>query len=790
MVLLPIVRVAYSSSGFQKLVMNLRPTYDDGSYVPAHPVTYNPQKEIITLTSCSEVKVNAALKELESLTEEFSKLWGANYLMTSHSPRSRARPLDSPSPRSSTNSETTRVFPIHPKESRRLVRLWLIFILPALPHILNERLGGNYAASLVRRGQSEFEAEPCIQIESPCLPALGGKRIIQKSLDEICIEHGHASISLRFTEGTVRKLNGEGAVDDDDDDGKSADDQLALNYGRPYSKPGMGASVGLLCSNSISATLGGYVLIGGKKYLLTSEHFVAKSRKLGIGDCDFDDDSTLTSPSIYDLKKIEANLKQNQRDLEGEINDLMRQTYGNQEIAEEAFNDLTPALRDRTKRRDDVRILLDQVTKPPLQYAVGTVRKLRLDETRTEVISRSLADDVGLQNDQLMVKHHMDWALFNTNAQMAEIGENRHKYRSNQDAIVDSYIEERDHVNQPGDICQETCGVESGVSVHYVGQRSKHRSGKVNVPSLVREGFSEKLDCGFLGPDGYTIPCSDVAGDSGAWVIRTDNNKLMGQVHSYGLDTVLFTPIDVVFAALREACGSDVTLPPGPFDAGLFSSVPPFLPLCSEPGTPPVRPYRFLKTPLVALNAPRQILATGTGSPEMRTPESSIEVNNASDSQTTDGQLSSDSSCDSPSPLPSLTESPPSLATTPEDPKSPLSLSSDDADSLIGQIDIEKMSSKSLPTNVGERTMSEIPDLSLDQQAQPIGLGTYAFHFNNQSLFPKRSGSRVSTWPVGLDSKVTRARRGFGTSLRHHAKPISARPFFEKVAVFGRIIGK
>ena len=765
--------------------MTLRPTYDDGNFVPAHPVTYNPEKGTITLRSCSEVKVNAAMKELISLMKKFSKLWGANYLMISHYPTSRARRLDSPSPPSSTNSETARVFPIHPKENRRLVRLWLISILPALPHILNERLGGNYAASLVRRGQTDLEAEPCIQIESPCPPALSGRRIIQRLLDEICIRHGHESISLRFTEGSVKKLNGEGVVDDDD--GKSADDQLALNYGRPYSKPGMGASVGLLCSNTISATLGGYVLIGGKKYLLTSEHFVTKSRKLEIGDYDNLDDSTLISPSIYDLKKIEANLKQNQRDLEGEINELMPQIYGNQEIAEEAFNDLTPALCGKTKKRDDVRILLDQVTKPPLEYAVGSVRKLRCDETRTEVISRSLADDVGVQNDQLMVKHHMDWALFNTNSQIDELGENRHKYRSNQDAIVDNYIEERHHVIQPGDICHETCGVESGLSVHYVGQRSKHRSGKVSLPSLVREGSSEKLAWGFLGSDGYTIPYSDVAGDSGAWVIRTDNNKLMGQVHSYGQGTVLFTPIDVVFAALREACELDIALPPCPFDAG---SAAPLLPLCSEPGTPPIRPYKFLKTPPVALIAPLEALTAETEFSERRTHESSIEINNASDSQITHGQISPDPSCDSPSPPPSLTESSPSSATTPEDPKSPLSPSSDDAEILTGPVDIEKLSSKSLPTIVGEPTMSEVPDLSLDQQSRPIGLRAYAFQFDDQFLLRMKSGSRVHTWPVGFDSKATRARRGFGTSLRHHVNPISARPFFDKVTGFDRIIGK
>ena len=772
----------------------LRPACDDYTCAPAKSITYNPEKETITLTSCSESKVNRAMIELQLLTESFSKRWGGKYLMTSQPSASRALLLDSSRVRSSTDSDPAKVFPIYPKDHRRLVQLWLKSVLPALPRILSERLGGNYAASLVRRGQSNIGAVPYIQIESPCLPGLAARKLIKESVSEICQKNNHEPISMHFTEGSVKKLNG-GEGEDDDDGGERAKVQrLEFNYSRPYSKPGMGASVGLLCSEKLSATLGGYVLIGGKKYMLTSEHFVSKSRELAVGDCDSSDYDKLTSPSRHDLKKIENNLKQTKRDLDGNIDKLMRRTYGNREIPEDAFNDptnLAPALRDAIKIGDDVRALLDQVTKPPPEYVVGTVEKLSL-EPRTEIISRSLSKDVGLPNDQLMVKHQMDWALFDTDSQVSQTGENQHKYRSNQDALDDHYIEERDYANKPGDVCHETCGTESGINVYYVGQRSKYRCGKVNLASLTSQNSSEALAWGIIDSDNHAIPYSDVAGDSGAWVIRKDDNKLMGQVHSYsyGLSQVLFTPIDVIFADIEEACGRDVFLPTCPFNPGRFSSAPLVRPLCSEPRTPPVQPYRFLQPLLVMADTPPETSPVEATLPETRSLELSIKTAGQSDTEAAHSHRLSDPSYGSPSTVPSLMDSSQSSPTTPDHPIP--SRSSGEADISIGWVDLEKTSSKSLPTILDELTISEIPELSLDEQGedQPIILGSHAFLKDGQSLCRSNSGTRVPTWPVRFTSRATQARRGFGASLLPHAKPFSTHPTLDKVADLPYKLGK
>ena len=749
------------------------------------------------MTGCSESKVKTAMHDLRVLVERFSKRWGGKYLATSQPSTSRALILDSSSARSRTNSGILRVFPIRPKEHWRLVQIWYKSILPALPQILKPRLGGNYAASLVRRGQIDLRATPCIQIESPCLPGSTAQRIIKDSVDEIFKKDDHEPIFMHFTEGSIKKLNG-WAGENDDDRGESEDLQrLELNYNRPYSKPGMGASVGLLCSKELSATLGGYVLIGGGKYLLTSEHFVSKSREPANRDDNEPDCVTLTSPSRWDLNKIENNLKQTRRDIDGEINSLMRRTYGDKDIPENAFSDpkeLTRELREAMRRNDDVRSLLEQVTKPAIEYAVGTVEKFSLG-LRTEIISRSMANDVGLRNDQLMVKHQMDWALFKTNSQTAQAGENRTKYRSNRDAMDDDYIDERNRASQPGDICHETCGAVAGYTVYYVGQGSKHRFGKVHMPTLQCIDSSETLAWGISDSEGHEIPYLDVAGDSGAWVIRQDGNKLMGQVHSHSQGRVLFTPIDVIFADLAAVCGTDVSLPPRAPDAGQIPGAIHATPLCSVPHKPPlVRPYRYLKPHPIASTSPQETSPVGTPLPETRPLEPSCENSTLSDTETAHGQRSSNLLCDSPSSLPSLSDSPKSPFTIPDSPTSPRS--SGDADIANGQVDIITLPSSSSPTIVGEPAMSEISDLLLDEQRenQPTELESGAFQFKNQSLFRLTSSTRTPTWPVHLRSRVMKARRGSEffqlRTSRNNAVPCAARSLLDKFARSDRrIIG-
>ena len=771
--------MAYSESDFQNLAIILRSTYDDSRRPPTNPITYNPEKEIITLTACSQWKVNKAMTVLRLLVENFSTRWGRKYLMTSQPSRSRALMVDNSSARNSTGSGTARVFPVKPKENRRLVQIWFKSILPALPEILSPRLGEGYSASLISRGQSDLTAKPYIQIESPCRPGQKAQRVIKDLVSKIWEKDGHDPISMRFLEGSVKKLSGvEGA--DDDDGGESARLQrLDLNYNRPYSKPGMGASIGLLCSDKVSATLGGYVLISGEKYMLTSEHFVANSRELA----DRDDDVTVTSPSREDLKIIENNLKQNKRDIDSDINSLAPRTYGDRDIPENDFSDsdnVPPELREAMSKNDNVRSLLDQVTRPPLEYAVGTVKKLSL-EVKKEIISRDLAKQVGLRNDELMVDHQMDWALIRVNSRIAHTGENRHKYRSNQDAMDDGFYE-NSHANQPGDVVYETCGAEVGYTVYYVGQRSKHRIGQVSVPTL--DGSSGTLSWGILDVDGGEIPYSDVAGDSGAWVIRKEGNKLMGQVHSHAQGQVLFTPIDVIFADLQEVCNSEVSLPPCPPGLGQIPSTTPSRPLCSGRQTPPARAYQLIIPPSVASITPPETSPIEIVPPETRPFKPSIMTTTPSSTKNTHSQRSSNPPCDPPSSLPSLTGSPLSSVTTPEYPKSPHI--SGNTDFTNGQVDIQRLSFKSLPNIVGE---SEISDLSLDDQGgdQPVELEPYTTQFKFQSLPGTASSTRTSTWPIALSRiQLTKARRGSGFSRlrtsQKYAMSYSARAMLDKFA--------
>ena len=777
--------LAYSKSDFKNLTTILRQTDDDYVKPPTNPITYNPEREIITLTAFSESKVNQAMADLRLLFENFSTHW-EKYLVTSQPSTARKLVLDSSSTRRSINSGTVGVFPLKPKEDRRLVQIWFKSILPALRDFLHPRLGGRYSVCLVRRGQSDLTAKPYIQIESPCVPGQKGQTVIKDWVNKIWEKAGHEPISMRFIEGSVKRLSGvDGAVEDDD--GKSKYSQLLdLHYNLPYSKPGMGASVGLLCSDKCSATLGGYILIGGEKYMLTAEHLVANSRELADPD---DDCDTLTSPSREDLKKIENNLDQVERDIVSEINSLVPRLHGDRDVPENEYDSPPPELRDAMSKKDDVKCLLDQVTMLPNKYAVGTVKKLSL-EVKNASISRSLARDLGLGNENLMVNHQMDWALIKTNGRT---GDNRHKYRSNQDAIDHGlYVDKDHHANQPGDIVYETCGAESGYTVYYVGQRSKHRSGKVTLPTF--DGSSGTLAWGILGLDDREIPEEEVAGDSGAWVIRKEGNKLMGQVHSYSQGQVLFTPIDVIFADLETMCKSEVSLPPCPPGLAQIPSPIPARPLCSVWRPSPARAYQFLKPSSVASITSPETSSIEFSLPEARPLQSSSGTTTPSSTDTSHSQRSFSPLGDSPASLRSLCPLPHSLATKPEYPRLPQSLGN--ADLTNRQVYVKKLPSKPFPTIIRESAMSETTDISLDEQGedQPIELKPYTIQFKFRSSPGTTTSTRTSTWPVIIRwSQATKARRGFGSSQfrtsRKYTVPYSAGAVVDRFARFARRVG-
>lgn len=769
----PKSHIAYLRSDFQKIVITLRG--ENEKYLCASsPITYNPEKETITLTGLPNPAIKKAVASLQSLLDRFSIRLGAKYLTSysgveSEASTSRAYALDPSSARTNSNSERARIFPIRVKENRLLVGLWFKCILPALPEILTPTLGGTYSASLVSRGQVEIRAHPCIQIESPHVPALAAQKIIEDSLRDICDKEGHQPIWILFAQGSVRDLKGREEEGNDDAE-EVADHQRRRFYlVRPYPKPGMGASLGLLCSKKVVATLGGYVLIDGDKYMLTSSHFVDKSQERANMDIDDDDDSgTLTSPSRYDLKQMEDALKQTKRDLNSAINSLAQKTYGDRDIPEENLSDqrVTPDLHEAKEKSDDVTKLLDQVTRPPHEYIVGTF-DMRSSETRTVSMPRHLAGILRLENNMTKLTHYMDWSLCKLKSQT---GENRHKYRSNEDAMADRYVEEENHAIQPGDICYETCDADSGIAIHYVGQGSDHRSGVVNIPMLVSRHSFVTHEWAIMSSEGHQIPYTQVAGDSGAWVIRQHGNKLMGQVQAHSNGQVLFTPIDVIFVDLGKRCGVEVSLPPCSPDPGQFSNPSLARDLCAIPDTPPVRPYRFLlKSSELSAPCPDKQLV-GTALSTTGPLESPSEIASPGDNNNTRGQVSSSLPCNSPSSLPDLTDSTQSPLTMLESPESPRS--SEGTKSPNGQAETVILPSKSLPTTVGRWTESEVPYLALDEQdgGQTLEFASPALKFKPYFLSRVSAIARTPTWPVDGRKKITKVVRGSGFSQHQSSK--------------------
>ena len=748
------------------------------------------------------------MNELQLLLDEFSKEWGKKYLMASpvgteaELSTSRVHKFNSSSTQENDMLERTKVFPIRPKDDWRLVQIWFEHVLPVLSKILSPSLGGNYSASLVRRGFVGIRAEPCIQIESPRLPSSKARQIIKDFLNDIYKKNNCRWISIRFLKGSVRKLNGEKLEDHDDAEESAESQRYRFNLVRPYSRIVMGSSLGLKCSKKVLATLGGFVDIGGDKYMLTSEHFVTHSQEpanIDIVDTDDEDLKVLTSPSRYDLNRMKNDLKQTLRDRNSEISLLIRQHFGDREIPVDDVSDesLPLELRELGEKRREVINLLRQVQKPAHEYAIGSVF-IRSTEPRTAAVPISVADQSRLKNKQLKALYHMDWSLCKLDATKAQVLENRHKYRSDQEAMADDYIEEKNRAKElgdGGDICHETCEVALGVSVYYVGQGSKHRSGTVTVPIFVSRDSSETIDWGIQSSDGQHLPYDDVAGDSGAWVIRQDGNKVMGQIHSYSSGQVLFTPIDIIFADIAKECGVKVDLPPRPPGSAQLATADPLIPLSAKPPTPPLRSLKFLKPSTTTLNRPQRITPTEQRLPPARasTPAAELlsqcKANTDMDQDHIPGSLDESASI-----VPSLTNTPQFSATTSESLGTPPPL-----DLSVLPDRQSKASWLCLERSLDDKVKSAASEIFVP----PPNKGRHHQHLNQlndlsrskiQFRFRLTFGRRTPTWPVNRQRGIGKSPRQIAGyvqfPLSHtHSLPISAYSALDRFSHTSRKIG-
>ncbi|MCJ1356805.1 MAG: hypothetical protein MMC33_006801 [Icmadophila ericetorum] len=463
-------------------------------------------------------------------------------------------------PRNKRNDKGIRphIYTVRVQDDSRHINLWTSEILPRLPNILNELLGTNYSAALIRQGLNEKKSKVVIRIQSPKLrrrikQAIRTriqaiyKSLLESAIPEVKFQEGRVCFTAGGTE-TEEEHEDDNEEDEEDEDSGSEESEL-LHYRRWWKHAGMGASLGLRYNNQISATLGGYVEVNGIPYLLTVDHFIEKARRNAEGNPTVMS-SKIVSPSLLDISYLQPSLEMSIKDVEVEMERLVfgenkKDEYTASEVKKSSYL----ILNDWYNRLQTWR---NELEKSEKTYIMGEVYQ-RCD--RTEV-------DVTYNGQQFSRK--MDWALCTVERDRKD--ENRHRYRTADINSNKGYTLDGTYPHGAGELCTKFSSVEAGVDVHYVGAGTGYQKARVNPPQvLLSEEGKQTCEWALV----LLEQGSYHKGDSGAWILQDNSNSLVGML--WGEDDsdknslLYFTPIDEIFQQIKKEMEEDeveIRLPP------------------------------------------------------------------------------------------------------------------------------------------------------------------------------------------------------------------------------------
>jgi hypothetical protein len=445
---------------------------------------------------------------------------------------------------------SNKVFTVRKDEDAYLIDLWMKKILPSLFKILDESIGNEYSASLVREGSSEQSAIAVVRIESPQIPTSTTREDILQQLDKSCgIILAESGIEVRFSAGSLMLLAGKRSRRNI----ANTDDKRELPFHTRYWKyPGMGASIGLLCTEEEFATLGCYVEVDKQTYIMTINHLIEKSyRKLESG---VEDKHTLTSPALAKVKTMRKDIGHLLSTLEGDMAAEFRKFFKDQELPMTDRINLPKEMLEIRRKQIFVSEFASELKRDKKDFKIGSLaHQCKSDGTAPLCTEHSnVASDLSVYSaldlQPAEMCHRMDWALFKSDTRT---GANRHRYRYNPaDGTTDYFPVEKDHGE--GDICQETCIVESNEKVYFVGQTSGRLTGEINATlRAVNYQGRKTLEHHIVMAAEQKKTGKDYAGDSGAVILRISDDKLVGQVWGCYNNEVVFTPIRTVFADIK-----------------------------------------------------------------------------------------------------------------------------------------------------------------------------------------------------------------------------------------------
>ena len=521
-------------------------------------ISYNSLTGDIILRGTSRATKSAKDLLLNTLDEAWSEykffnwlrektgLWSSLTGPIPHSQKISASPLCA-------CEKSYKIFAIRVSEDSSFIDTWTRYLLPCLPNILKVSLGETYTASLVRQGPSETLSVPRICIQSPRGQTVDIRKHIQLKVDEICDVNGRSRIQVQFSKGSVKLLanshkggeeqDGKAELDDEEED------EVDFPYWKWYSQnPGMGASIGPSCSRHITATLGGYVLVDGKTYVLTAGHFVEDFLPLQSNATSRHSRPTVTSPSLLDVDEMIDSFAMTLRSVKIKIKNLFDQEFGSNGYelwnSPSAWNSLPNTCSENLCWHIYRFALLKRLQRKLQQesdFIIGSIFHYRFPK-------------LGDPQAAIINSHRMDWALCSVNSRA---GENRHVNPFS----IDELSEEQESPTT-GELCTETCSLKHNMRVHYVGQKSGYQTGLVDgVPKIITINGIQTNEWTIVPLDGEPRRES-CKGDSGAWVIDDATNRLAGMVYGVFNGQVLCTPIEEIFAHIKTTIpGTTVCLP-------------------------------------------------------------------------------------------------------------------------------------------------------------------------------------------------------------------------------------
>lgn len=445
-----------------------------------------------------------------------------------------------------------KISALDPVEDEEALITWANFILPQLPKAVDDLpVGEKYSAALVRQESSDGTPIPIIRFRSSNGQSEATRMAIRTNIENLCKQNDRPVIPVQFSQGITVPLVGGNRKRSEDcvvaDDDPPNDQKRFAHQRRFWQKVGMGASIGMRECCHISATSGGYILINGRKYMLSVDHFIQEAV-----ECETCEVSTkLNSPSpcdVYDQRQ----------DLDNKLNELelkARHSALQEEIPLDKVHEML--LPEKISEELDLyNRFRQELLKDPKEFELGdVVCRCVQDSIRDSILAQPTASG--------MPKHRMDWSISEIREQRE--GKNVHRHARVTEPGIEDFKREILKPEGAGEPCEETGDPQGGDAVHYVGQTNGLRYGIVNPTLMLIKDADGRVS------QEWTIVLSDsfgessecFEGDSGAWIIRNDN-KLMGLLWGWDNYLLLFTPVRDVFADIERVFSGakNIRLPP------------------------------------------------------------------------------------------------------------------------------------------------------------------------------------------------------------------------------------